>query len=146
MQKEKISRHQFLRQMGLGGSALMAVYCAGSLSSCTNDTVTPSSTTPETITIDLGAKSNEALLKNGGYIVTQDVVIARTDTGTFVAVTLICSHEGNKAITYQTSEFLCTVHGARFDNNGKGLNSNGAKGLKVYPIMVSGNTLTVTLQ
>jgi cytochrome b6-f complex iron-sulfur subunit len=146
MQKEKISRHQFLRQMGLGGSALVAVYCAGSLSSCSNDTITPSSTTPEIITIDLSAKNNEALLNNGGYIVTQDVVIARTDTGNYVAVTLICSHEGNKAITYQTSEFLCTVHGARYDNSGKGLNVNGTKGLKVYPTMVSGNILTITLQ
>ena len=37
MQNEKISRHQFLRKMGLGGSALLAVYCAGTLSSCENE-------------------------------------------------------------------------------------------------------------
>ncbi|MDP5138941.1 MAG: hypothetical protein NWP83_00555 [Spirosomaceae bacterium] len=43
MQKEKISRHQFLRNLGLGGAALVAVYCSGAaLTSCTNEgTIAP---------------------------------------------------------------------------------------------------------
>ena len=145
MQNEKISRHQFLRKMGLGGSALLAVYCGATLTSCENEAATPTTNTSNNLTIDLTATSNSALTKNGGYIIKNDVVIAKTNLGTYVAVTLICTHEGNKNITYQTSEFICTVHGARFDNAGKGLNANGAKGIKVYSTSVSGNILTVTL-
>lgn len=146
MQNEKISRHQFLRKMGLGGSALLAVYCAGTLSSCENEAATPSTNTGNNLlTIDLSAPANATLAKNGGYVVKNDVIIAKTNLGTYVAVTVVCSHEGNKAITYQTSEFVCTIHGARFDNAGKGLNPNGTFGIKVYPTSVSGNILTVTL-
>jgi nitrite reductase/ring-hydroxylating ferredoxin subunit len=144
MQNEKISRHQFLRKMGLGGSALLAVYCAGTLSSCENEPATPS-TGNSSFTIDLSATANAALAKNGGYIVKNDVVIAKTNLGTYVAVTVVCSHEGNKAITYQTNQFVCTVHDARFDNAGKGLNANGTFGIQVYPTSVSGNILTVTV-
>ena len=146
MQTEKISRHQFLRKMGLGGSALLAVYCGATLSSCENEVATPNTSNTNTLTIDLSAAANAALAKNGGYIVKNDVVIAKTNLGTYVAVTLVCSHEGNKAITYQTSEFVCTVHGARYDNTGKGLNANGMFGIKAYQTSVIGNILTVTLK
>ena len=146
MQNEQISRHQFLRKMGLGGSALLAVYCGASLTSCDNEAATPA-TTPaaKSLIIDLSAKENEVLKANGGYIIKNDIVVAKTNLGTYVAVTVVCSHEGNKAISYQTSEFVCSVHGARFDNAGKGLNVNGRNGITVYPTSVSGNTLTVTL-
>jgi cytochrome b6-f complex iron-sulfur subunit len=66
--------------------------------------------------------------------------------GSYVAVTLICSHEQRKQVTFTSSnEFLCTAHQARFDTMGMGLNANGSKGLKTYPVMVmdSGKTLMI---
>lgn len=140
MQNDNISRHQFLRKLGLGGAALMAVYCAGTgLSSCTNEPIGPSNTS---FTIDLNDAANSALAKSGGYIIKNSVVIANTGNG-YVAVTQICSHEGQRQIIFQNGEFYCTAHGARYNTSGKGLNANGNRGLTVYPISVSGNILTI---
>lgn len=143
MQKEKISRHQFLKSMGLGGSALVAVYCASTaLSSCTNESgaVIPAGG----LTLDLTSSANAALKITGGFVVQNSIVIANIGGGKYVAVTQVCSHEGKKQVIYQNSEFYCTAHGARFDTAGKGLNANGKGGLKTYTVSVSGNTLTLS--
>jgi cytochrome b6-f complex iron-sulfur subunit len=142
--QEKINRNAFLKNLGLKGAALVAVYCAGnSLTSCQNDSaVTPLAAD---ITLDLTDSKYTALKANNGYVVlsSQNVVVARTGTDTYVAVTLICSHEQRREITYKSGEFYCTAHGARFDNSGKGLNTEGKKGLTVYTTSLNGTTLTV---
>lgn len=140
MNNEKISRNQFLKSLGLGGAALVAVYCSSTaLSSCTNEGVSPSPVT--SFTVDLSA--NAALKNTGGFIVQNGVVIANVGSGKYVAVTQTCSHEGRKQVTFQNGEFYCTAHGARFDTTGKGLNANGKAGIKVYTTTVNGNTLTI---
>jgi cytochrome b6-f complex iron-sulfur subunit len=136
-----INRHEFLRKLGFAGSALAAVYFSGHLQSCTNDRVNPA---PTNLTLDLSSPENAVLKNNGGYLVRQGVVIARSNTGAYIAATLTCSHEGKNQITYQTDHFYCTAHGARYDNNGKGLNSEGKNGIAVYTTSLSGSILTVT--
>jgi nitrite reductase/ring-hydroxylating ferredoxin subunit len=141
---EIINRNDFLKKIGFSSAALFAVMCAGgTLSSCQNESgVTPLASD---ITLDLANAQYAALLKNGGYVVlsSQNVVVAKTNTGAYAAVTLICSHEQQRQIMYRTSEFYCTAHGARYDNNGTGLNSEGRKGLTVYQTSLSGNILTI---
>ncbi|MBE9463259.1 ubiquinol-cytochrome c reductase iron-sulfur subunit [Dyadobacter subterraneus] len=136
-----INRHEFLRKIGFAGSALAAVYFAGHLQSCTNDRVNPA---PTNLTLDLTSSENAALKTNGGYVIKDGVVIARSNTGAFIAATLTCSHEGKNQITYQTDHFYCTAHGAKYDNTGKGLNGEGKKGIAVYTTTLNGNILTVT--
>ncbi len=135
MMSSNYTRHQFLRQLGLGGAALLAVYCGTTLSSCQNSSLDPQTPASGSVdfTLDLTATAYAALKKNGGYVVTNNIVVARTMTGEYAAVTVVCSHEGNRQVTFTTSnEFYCTAHGARFDVTGKGLNSDGRKGLTVY--------------
>lgn len=136
-----INRHEFLRKIGFAGSALAAVYFAGHLQSCTNDRVNPA---PTNLTLDLTSSENAALKTNGGYVIKDGVVIARSNTGAYIAATLTCSHEGKNQITYQTDHFYCTVHGAKYDNTGKGLNSEEKNGIAVYTTTLTGTTLTVT--
>ncbi|CAG4992515.1 hypothetical protein DYBT9275_00978 [Dyadobacter sp. CECT 9275] len=136
-----VSRHDFLRQLGFAGSALAAVYFAGTLESCTNDRVSPE---PNNLTLNLNDAANAALKKNGGYVIREGVVIARSNTGAYIAATLTCSHEGKNEITYQTDHFYCTAHGAKYDNTGKGLNSEGKKGIRVYTTSLTDNILTIT--
>jgi cytochrome b6-f complex iron-sulfur subunit len=144
MQNDKISRHNFLRSLGLGGSALVAVYCTGAtLTSCTNEgTIAPAP--GGGLTLDLSSNANSALQSVGGFIVTNQIVVANVGNGKYVAVTHICSHEQKREVTFRNNEFYCTAHGARFDTNGKGLNANGSKGLTVYTTTLSGNTLTIS--
>ena len=134
--KEKISRNDFLKKLGFTGASLFAIY---SLDSCLNEgSVSPSGP----ITIDLSNATYAKLKTNGGYVVVNSVVVANNN-GTYVAATLKCSHEGQNQITFSNKEWYCTSHGARFDTSGKGLNSNGSKGLTVYSTSLSGNIITI---
>ncbi|WP_055143628.1 Rieske (2Fe-2S) protein [Jiulongibacter sediminis] len=134
---ENISRLQFLKSLGLGGSALMAVY----LSSCVNEIVGPSGATN---TLDLNDAANAGLLSDGGYVILGNIVVANIGGGQYAAVTRICSHEGQKKVVYRNGEFYCSAHGARFSNTGSGLNSTGSKGLTTYDVSQNGSVLTIS--
>ncbi len=141
--EEAISRTKFLKTLGLNGAALFAAtYCAGALTSCTNENGAVNPTTGTTV--DLSNAANSKLNTKGNYIIINNIVVANTSDGKFVAVPLTCSHEGRKEVTYRTNEFYCTAHGARFDNAGKGLNSDGRGGLKLYTVTQNGNILTIS--
>lgn len=138
---DSISRFEFLKQLGFQGAALVAATCLGQgLASCQKNSVTPAPLSGP-VTVDLTA--NNALQKAGGYIVTNNIVVANTSKG-FVAVTVVCSHEGQKQVRLQNDEFYCTAHGARYGLDGKGLNANGSRGLTVYTVAQSGNILTIS--
>lgn len=144
-QTEKINRLEFLKKMGLTGASLMAVYCGITMSSCKNeDNTTPAIGT--TASYDMSTTAYSKLLTKGGYHVdnANNIVIANTTDNGFVAVTLVCTHEGNRNIVYSTNKFFCTIHGATFDNTGKNL-SIAPRPLKTYQVSQTGNVLTVTL-
>ncbi|GAB3890153.1 hypothetical protein GCM10028803_00660 [Larkinella knui] len=103
--------------------------------------VTPAPLTSP-VTVDLTSPTNSALKTVGGYIVTSNIVVANTAKG-YVAVTVVCSHEGQKKVQLRNGEFYCPEHGARYDLTGKGLNSEGRRGLTVYTVTQSGNVLTI---
>ena len=141
---DALSRNQFLRQLGFQGAALLTVYCAGqTLTSCSKGAgITPAPLTG-VVTVDLTSSANAALLKQGGYIITNSLVVANTSKG-YVAVTVVCSHEGQRQVQLRSDQFYCSAHGALYDLSGKGLNSLGNSGLTVYTIKQSGNTLTIS--
>jgi len=96
------------------------------------------------ITIDLKSTTYSKLNTLGGYLVVSNTyVIALSKTGKFIAATVTCSHEPKKRIVYSNEEWYCTDHGARFSLAGKGLNSNGNKGLTIYKTATDGNTLVI---
>ncbi|GAB3918357.1 Rieske (2Fe-2S) protein [Larkinella terrae] len=144
MNQNAISRNEFLKAMGIKGAALLAVYCAGqSLTACSKNNGVSPAPLSGTVTVDLTAPANAGLLKQGGYIVTNNVVVANTSRG-YVAVTVVCSHEGQRKVQLRNDEFYCPEHGARYDLTGKGLNSEGRNGLTVYTVTQAGNTLTIS--
>jgi cytochrome b6-f complex iron-sulfur subunit len=132
-----MERRDFLEKLGIGAAFVLTSACLGS---CVKDAVTPAD-----FTLDLSAAGNVALKTNGGYIVTNGVVVAKTMNGEYVAATVTCSHEPRKQIIYEKSsnEWLCTEHEARFDISGKGLNSKGNKGLTVYQTSLTGTSLRI---
>ena len=141
--KEVINRNQFLSKLGLGTGAIMATYCLGSLISCDDDDDYIGGEVD--FTLDLDESAYDALNAVGGYVRINKVVIAAVSEGTFVAVTQICSHQGAENVTFRSlnNDFYCTQHGAIFDLEGKGLNSNGSKGILIYNTSLSGTLLRV---
>ncbi|WP_164969579.1 Rieske 2Fe-2S domain-containing protein [Aquirufa rosea] len=150
--KTTLNRNEFLKSLGFKGASLMAVYCAASgLSSCSKEeNVSPASNvksgTPATgvdFTLDLTKTDYSKLNNPEGFVIVNQIVIVRVNTNTFSAVTQVCSHEGNVAISYANGGFNCSVHGALYDINGKGLNAEGARGLTTYKTALTGTNLRV---
>jgi nitrite reductase/ring-hydroxylating ferredoxin subunit len=148
--EEKLSRNAFLKSLGFKGASLLAVYCAiPALSSCINEPSPndPGGGGPTTdFTLDLNDAAYSTLNTVGKYVIANRIVIARISSTTFAAVTQVCSHENKAKVIYRNAEFYCTEHGAKYDINGKGLNSDGKNGLTVYMTAFDGSLLRVFSQ
>lgn len=93
------------------------------------------------LTINLATAT--ALKNVGGYLAQSGIVVAQVSAGTYAAVTQTCSHEPKRQIVFNSTEFYCTAHGARFDLNGTGKNSLGSRGITAYKVLTDGKTLVV---
>ena len=141
--QEIINRKQFLNKLGLGIGAITATYCLGGLTNCNegSNIIVPD----VDFILNLDDSAYDALKTVGGYVRKNKVVIALVSEGNFVAVTQICSHQGAESVTFRSTntDFYCTRHGAIFDLEGNGLNSNGSKGIMVYKTSLSGKDLRI---
>ena len=130
-----MDRKEFLKTLGISGAALFATYCLGSCGK--KDEAAPATVLPDGgLTLDLNTATYSPLKTNGGFVIlsAEKIVVARTNTGTYVAVTRVCSHQGNEQVSFLPNEnlFECSAHGARFSTTGSGLNANGSNGLRTY--------------
>ena len=132
-----MTRKEFLGKLGIGAAFVLTTSCLGS---CTRNDLSPVD-----FTVDLADAANSALTTNGGYIIKNDVVIARDMDGNYVAATIVCSHDDKKQIVLKNNEWYCTDHGARFTLDGDGLNDKGSKGLGIYKTELNGNSLRIFL-
>lgn len=142
-----MERRDFISKLGIGAAVALTFGCLHGYSQENSlqsyHTFDDSSVD---FSVDLLDASNASLRSNGGFIIVNDIVVARTKSGEFVAATVVCSHKTNKKIRYMAkeNEWQCSVHGARFGLNGEGLNKKGGRGLKTYNIeMIDENTIRV---
>jgi cytochrome b6-f complex iron-sulfur subunit len=144
-----MNRRHFLESIGVGASFALTATC---LQSCKHDPVAPTTTnttnpTANSFTVDIEDPANAGLKRLGGYVIIKGIVIAKDLNGNIVAATQVCSHEGRKEVIFSKvfNEFYCTAHGARFTTAGKGTNSAGVAGLKIYKTVLEGNLVRVFL-
>ncbi len=167
-QKETIKRGEFLRSLSLGTSTLMAVYCLGSLTSCSTGEMDPVSTptTPTTpgtssgltgnattsagaisFTVDLTNATYAKLKTAGSFAIIGDLIVAYSTSSAYVALSKVCTHEGT-TVQYRSGEndIYCTNHGSEFTLTGTVDKGPAVAALKAYKAVISadGNTLTVT--
>jgi cytochrome b6-f complex iron-sulfur subunit len=148
-----MKRSAFIRSLGLSSGALMAVYCMGTLTSCTNEntpapatTANPNPTNPTTgkvdFTLDLSLSENKVITASGGYIYNGDIIIARVKSGDFIALSKVCTHQGT-TVEYQkaTDDIYCPNHGSTYDIMGKVTKSPAASPLKMYKTDYNATTL-----
>ena len=135
-----MERREFLEKLGIGAAFVLTSSCLGS---CKKTDSAPAGTVD--FTLDLTASANAALATNGGFIISNKVVVAKDTSGNYVAATQVCSHEGNVQVSYNkaSNNYMCSAHGATFDLLGKGTNANGSKGLTIYKTSLSGTSLRV---
>jgi len=138
-----MNRKDFLSKLSMGAAFALTASCLGACSS-TDDNVSPSQPSGEVdFELDLSDASNSALLVNGGYLIKNQVVVAKDNNGDYVAATQRCSHENLNRIVLKNDEWYCLEHSAKFSLDGKGLNSKGKNGLTVYQTRLNGSILRV---
>ncbi len=160
-----MKRGEFLRSLSLGTSTLMAVYCLGSLTSCSTGEMDPVSTptTPGTssgvtgnattsagaisFTVDLTNATYAKLKTAGSFAIIGDLIVAYSTASAYVALSKVCTHEGT-TVQYRSGEndIYCTNHGSEFTLTGTVDKGPAVAALKAYKAVISadGNTLTVT--
>lgn len=147
-----MERKEFLQSIGKGAAFAITFACLGG---CLKEdpngtdadlnaiTPTPDPVTGVLFTVDLSASTSGKLRNNGGYVIKNNIVIAKDLKGEYVAATVVCSHELKKDVIFSNNEFFCTAHGARFNLAGQGLNNDGKRGLKIYTTVLDGNILSI---
>ena len=137
-----MDRKEFISLMGGGAVSAYLFTCIG----CSKGSDGGSIGGPSSIdfTLDLSSSANSALLTNGGYLVQQGVLVARTTAGAYIAVQQSCTHE-NYPLIYNGSsdQFYCNNHGSAFSEKGIVLNGPADRSLTVYKTTLNGTSLRV---
>lgn len=141
-----MERKQFLRSLGAGAAFAISFPCIHGCSS--DDGELPMNPIPEGVdfTVDLDSAEAAPLSENGGYILKNDVVVARNLEGDFVAASQICSHQQTDQVRFiETSGgiFRCSTHGSEFDQDGRPLNAITNNPLKIFMTERNGSVLRV---
>ena len=137
-----MNRKEFFAKVGFGAAAVLVPAClAGIATSCSSSD--SASTTPATIDFTVDTASG-ALAANGGFVVSNGVVVARTLTGGFIAVAAACTHQ-QTTVSYVSSSnsFSCSSHGSKFSATGAVTNGPAVTNLKQYQTALTGTSLRV---
>lgn len=138
-----MDRKDFLNSIGMSAAAFAVINCIGCKKSDTGSADTTGATNVN-FTLDLGLAANATLLNNGGSLVSNGVIVAKTNAGSYVAVQRSCTHE-SYTLTYQAgnSRFYCPNHGATFAENGRVTNGPASSSLTVYNTQLTGTSLRI---
>lgn len=139
-----MTRKDFFARVGFGAATLLVPACiAGISNSCSSDSEGAPGTAPTNVDFTLDI-STGALATNGGFLVHGGVIVARTNTGEFLAVSAACTHQGTN-VNYSASgnKFICPNHGAQFNSTGAVIQGPATANLTQYNTQLTGNSLHV---
>ncbi len=142
-----MDRKEFINALGVSSASLLLATCFGACSKSSGtdagNIVTPPPSGVD-FSLDLKQAENANLGTNGGFVYKNDIIIARTTTGNYLAVSMACPHQGTSVIyDGSNNRFFCTNHGSTFSNSGVVNNGPAAANLKQYSTSLSGTTLRV---
>lgn len=139
-----MDRKDFLASIGLSAATFALINCTGCAKSSNSPSGDTTGPTGIDFTLDLTLSINSALVNNGGYLVTNGVIVARTNAGAYVAVQRSCTHE-SYGLIYQGSanRFYCANHGATFSENGSVTNGPASRSLTTYRTQLTGTSLRI---
>ena len=135
-----MERKEFLSLIGMTVGAFTIGNC---MQACKKISPAPAAPVVD-FTLNLSDPAYVNLTHNGGFLYNSGVIIAKTMTGTFIAVSEYCTHQGS-AVVYQSAgnNFYCNSHGAAFSSIGAVTNGPAATSLKQYTTTLTGNMLRV---
>ncbi len=142
-----MERKDFMKQVGLGFGAVLLMNC---LQACGEaeipDPMPGAGGDKLDFTLNLTTGSNSTLQTKGGFLVSNNVIVARTLTDTFIAVDAACTHQ-QTIISYRanSNDFKCPNHGSEFGADGKATMGPATSALKKYKTSfdATANTLRI---
>ncbi|MCX6220558.1 MAG: Rieske (2Fe-2S) protein [Bacteroidia bacterium] len=144
-----MKRNEFFSAIGISAGM---IFMAPVLSSCskglTDTTTNPGgggNTGAVDFTLDLTSPTYAALNSNGGSIVKDNIIVARTSAGVYVALTSICTHQQYNPIAFESAanRFHCPNHGSNFGVDGSVINGPATSALKKYNVQLTGTNLRI---
>ncbi|MCY7292113.1 MAG: Rieske 2Fe-2S domain-containing protein [Ferruginibacter sp.] len=144
-----MQRKEFINALGVSTATLLLATCFGGCgkASVPDNGVTPPPPPPPNnldFLLDLNQTENANLATNGGFAYKNGVIIARTTTGSYIAVSMACTHQGT-TVVYQANNnrFFCNNHGSTFSNSGVVNIGPALTNLKQYNTTLTGSMLRV---
>ena len=137
-----MTRKDFFARVGFGAAAVLIPACIWGLASSCEKEGSPSAA-PSNVDFNVDVSSGP-LASNGGFIVTNGIVVAKTSSGSFLAVSASCTHQGtNVEYNSSSNNFVCPNHGAKFSSSGVVTQGPASTNLKQYNTTLTGTTLRV---
>lgn len=131
-----MERKEFLHLVGVSVGAIVLSRCMSGCTYSKDEAPSPSDPNPST-KIDFKISLNDAkfthLKTNGSYTYVNDIILARTKTGEFIALSQYCTHQGT-SVEYREvrNDIYCISHGSRFSTLGKVLTGPASNPLKQF--------------
>ncbi len=138
-----MDRKEFLAAIGMGAASVAVFNCIGCSKAAIGSPSTPAPTGVD-FTLDLTNSANAALDTNGGYIYANGIIVARTMTGAYIAVSKYCTHQ-NYTVKFigNSHEFYCPSHGATFSESGAVTGGPTNRSLSAYHTELTGTNLRI---
>jgi len=148
-----MERKDFIEKVGLSAASILIFGCMQGCSKSESDPAYPpppanNNNPPKAIdfTIDISVSPYASLSTSGGFYVdrTKNIIIARTLTNEFLAVSALCTHQ-QVTVDFQANNnrFVCSAHGSVFSSTGSVLNGPAAERLKQFKTTLTGNNLRI---
>jgi len=138
-----MDRKEFLTAIGMGAASVAVFNCIGCSKGSSGSPSTPAPTNVD-FTLDLTAAANSELNTNGKYIYANGIIIARTTSGAYIAVSQNCTHETYNVIYKPiNNQFYCPNHGATFSSSGVSSGIETSKPLTSYKTALTGTSLRI---
>ncbi len=135
-------RKEFLMSVGMSAAPFARINCTGCKK--TAESKAADTTAPRGVDFisDLSLASNVALVNNRASLMANGVIVARTMTGSYIAVQRSCAHE-SYPLSYQgaNARFYCPNHGATFAESGGVSNGLATRSLTVYHTLLTATLL-----
>jgi cytochrome b6-f complex iron-sulfur subunit len=133
-----IDRQEFFRLVGTGVGAILLTRCITGCASSGNPDPSPNAARKIDFTVNLNEKKSENLAVKGGYIIINDVIVAQTKDGQYIAVAANCTHQGTQLV-YKSADnqFYCPLHLSRFDPTGKVVVGPATQSLQQYTVTLN---------
>lgn len=136
-----MDRKEFLSLIGLTTGGILLSTC---FDACKKDDSSSTGKTSKDFTLDLTQTSNAPLQNNGGFVVSNGVIVARTTAGAYIAVASACTHQGTTvAFDAPNNRFHCSNHGSNFSTTGTVLNGPASSALQQFNTSLNGNSLRI---